>query len=68
MKYRILESKNNYNGKITWRVQWKFLCWWIYENNYSSPHEWDTYEKAKSFVECELNRYSSHTDNVKEVI
>ena len=68
MKYRILESKNNYDGKITWRVQWKFLWLWFYVNHYSGPYEWDTHEKAKAYVECELRRHSPHTDNVKEVI
>ena len=69
MKYRILESKNNYDGKITWRVQYKLLWWWFYTTDYGGgPYEWPTYDRAKEFIDCELRRYSSHTDNVKEVI
>lgn len=69
MKYRIIESKNNYDGKITWRVQEKFLWWWIYVKDYADdPIQWESYDRAKEYVNCELKRYSSHTDKVKEIL
>lgn len=68
MNYRILESKRNYDGKISWRVQYKILWFWIYVNHYSHPYEWETYDRAKAYVEEEMKRYSSHTDIIKETI
>ena len=69
MNYRIIESKNNYDGKITWRVQEKFLWWWIYVKDYGdSPVQWESYDEAKEYVKHQLKRYSSYTDKVKEVL